>query len=657
MPARENKKTMTKRLIALLLCLLTLLCVAVPGQQSAASAEAPAAAAAPAEGAAAPSPAVADASQMTAVEDVVEEGMVPVPAGDLLDGEYSVTVECSSSMFRVVECTLSVHSGSMEATLVMSGTSYLCVFPGTALEAASAAEDACIPYAVDAEGRHCFTIPVPALDAGVPCAAFSKNKELWYDRTLLFRADSLPLTAFREGFFATAESLGLADGAYTVAVALSGGSGRAKISSPASLTVADGRCTLSVRWGSSNYDYMKVDGEQFLPLPGEEVSVFEIPVPFFDRPFAVIADTVAMSQPHEIAYRLLLDSSTLQKEEEEDPLPLSFAQHFRVQAAEGGALLLTLGEDQRFFLIPRESSVPEALPQDVPVLRIPLEGIYAASSSVPDLFLHCGALPALRFTATAESSWKLPEVLSAMEEGSLLYAGKYSAPDYELLLEEGCSLAVENTMILHNPKVKEKLEALGIPVLIEYSSYEPHPLGRVEWIKLWGLLSGHREEAEAFFEAQAAVLNSLASEAPTGKTVAFFHITSSGAAAVRKQADYVTQSILLAGGASPFTSLPDDGKALSTVTVQMEAFVSDARDADVLIYNSTVSGELRSLDDLLAKSGLFSSFRAVQSGNVWCTEQSMFQRSSATAAVIAEIHAILTGTADAQQLRYFRHVQ
>ena len=206
--------------MALLLSLLMLAGLPGLGQQGSASAEAP-------------SPAVADASQMTTVEDVVEEGMVPVFVESLKDGDWPVEVRSSSSMFRIENAVLHVKDGSMEVTLTMSGKSYLYLYPGTALEAATGEESGRIPFVEDEDGAHTFTVPVEALDAGFACAAFSKNKELWYDRTLLLRVDSLPVEAFREGFFVTAESLGLEDGTYTVEVALAGGSGRARVVSPA----------------------------------------------------------------------------------------------------------------------------------------------------------------------------------------------------------------------------------------------------------------------------------------------------------------------------------------------------------------------------------------------------------------------------------------
>ena len=281
-----------KKTIALLLCLLALLTFS--------------------HSVFADSPAVADASQMAAVEEVVEPGMRPVYAEDLVDGEYDIAFKCSSSMFRIDSALLKVHDGQMEAVLTMGSKSFLYVWSGSAEEAAAAPESAWIAP-VDAEdGRQTYTIPVEALDAPIPCAAYSKNKELWYDRTLLFRADSLPMEAFREGFFTTAGSLGLKDGDYTAAVTLAGGSGRAKVESPAALTVEDGLCTARIVWGSKNYDYMKVGETQYFPVNTEGNAAFEIPVLWFDRPMPVIADTVAMSEPHEIAYTLLFESKSLE---------------------------------------------------------------------------------------------------------------------------------------------------------------------------------------------------------------------------------------------------------------------------------------------------------------------------------------------------------
>lgn len=255
---------------------------------------------------------VATADDMTEIVDVVEDGMEAIPAGDLKDGVYDVTVDSSSTMFRVVECELTVENGTMTAVMTMGGTGYLYVYMGTGAEAVQAEESSYIPFEETEDGTHTFTVPVEALDTGISCAAFSKNKEMWYDRTLVFRADSLPVKAFADGVVATPESLGLADGSYTVEVALEGGSGRASVESPAELTIADGKATATIVWSSSNYDYMKVDGEQYDPVNTEGNSTFEIPVSGFDYKMAVSADTTAMSTPHEIEYTLYFDSASIQ---------------------------------------------------------------------------------------------------------------------------------------------------------------------------------------------------------------------------------------------------------------------------------------------------------------------------------------------------------
>ena len=256
---------------------------------------------------------IASPDETVAYEEVLEEGMTPIYADALLDGDYPVEMKSSSSMFSITDCILHVKDGEMTAEMFMSGTGYLYVYPDTAEEAVTHEESDYIPYTETEDGVHVFTIPVQALDAEIPCSAYSKKKEKWYDRTLLIRADSLPDDAFAESRFTTAESLGLADGEYTIEVKLEGGSGKASVTSPAKLTVSDGNASAEIIWSSNKYDYMLVNGEKFEPVSTEEYSVFEIPVNGFDYQMPVSADTTAMSQPYEIEYTLYFDSATVKE--------------------------------------------------------------------------------------------------------------------------------------------------------------------------------------------------------------------------------------------------------------------------------------------------------------------------------------------------------
>ena len=254
---------------------------------------------------------VASAGEMTMVEEVVEEGMTPVSPSELKDGTYEVEMKSSSSMFKVDRCELRVENGTMQAVLYMTSQSYLYLYAGTAEEAAAASEEDYIPREDAGDGMGSYTLPVEALDTGISCAAFSKKREKWYDRTLLFRADSLPQDAFLEARGTSAADLKLDDGEYTVDVTLAGGSGRASVESPAKLTVSGGAFTVTIAWSSSNYDYMVVDGVQYDPVNTEGNSVFGLPLTAFDTPVAVQADTTAMSQPYLIDYTLTFDSASV----------------------------------------------------------------------------------------------------------------------------------------------------------------------------------------------------------------------------------------------------------------------------------------------------------------------------------------------------------
>lgn len=254
---------------------------------------------------------VASASDMAEVEDVVEDGMIPIAGDQVKDGTYHVTVKSSSKMFDITACELTVEGGKMTATMHMGGKGYLYVYMGTGEQAAAASESDYIPFTEEADGTHSFTVPVDALDEGIDCAAFSKKKEKWYDRTILFRADSLPMDVFADGVVTTPADLGLADGTYTADVALAGGSGRASVESPAQLTVKDGKVTAKIVWSSKNYDYMKVGDTKYDAVIEDEHSTFEIPVSCFDWAMAVKADTTAMSEAHEIDYTLTFDAASV----------------------------------------------------------------------------------------------------------------------------------------------------------------------------------------------------------------------------------------------------------------------------------------------------------------------------------------------------------
>lgn len=337
---------------------------------------------------------------------------------------------------------------------------------------------------------------------------------------------------------------------------------------------------------------------------------------------------------------------------------LDYAQQFTADCYEGGYTMVSIPDSgQKFLVVPQDAAEVDSLPADVTVLRQPVENIYLVSTSVMDLILHLDALDSITLSGTKAEGWYLPEAKQAMEEGRIAYAGKYSAPDYEQILAANCSLAIQNTMILHTPEVKEQLEHFGIPVLVERSSYESGPLERMEWIKLYGILLGKEEQAEQVFAAQEAAIAPLLEQEPTGKSCAFFSLSSNNLATVRKGSDYVAKMIEMAGGAYVFSDLTDNGNSLATMNLPLEDFYAGAKDADVLIYNSAIEGTIASVSQLTEKFPLLSEFKAVQNGQVWCTSQSLFQQSMELADLILDMNKVFTeGTPDADTLKFLTHV-
>ena len=256
--------------------------------------------------------AVASGDDVIATESVGYVGMEAIPAADVKDGEYPIGVDSSSSMFKIAYCLLKVKDGTMTAEMTINSKSYDYLYAGTAEEAAKADSSQYIsPQETD--GKYIFELPVAALDQEIKCASFSHKRQLWYDRTLVFRAGSIDPDALPQKEQVTVSSLGLKDGDYTVDVKLEGGSGRASVQSPAELTVKNGNAAAKIIWSSNKYDYMRIGEEKYLPIDSKEFSVFEIPVSAFDTKLKIAADTTAMSTPHEIEYTLYFDSASIKQ--------------------------------------------------------------------------------------------------------------------------------------------------------------------------------------------------------------------------------------------------------------------------------------------------------------------------------------------------------
>ena len=251
------------------------------------------------------SEAVSSAAE-SAVSEAASESAAASSARTLEDGTYTAEFDTDSSMFHVNEAsdgkgTLTVEDGQMTLHISLQSKKIVNLYVGMAADAPDHEADWLQPTTDTvtysdgtSEEVYGFDVPVEALDTDFQLAILG-TKGKWYDHTVSVRNVEAQ----------AAEAVETpADGSYTCEVTLEGGSGRATVDSPAALTVADGKMTATIVWSSPNYDYMIVDGEKYLPTNTEGNSTFEIPVSALGVPLSVVADTVAMSTPHEIEYTL-----------------------------------------------------------------------------------------------------------------------------------------------------------------------------------------------------------------------------------------------------------------------------------------------------------------------------------------------------------------
>ena len=332
-------------------------------------------------------------------------------------------------------------------------------------------------------------------------------------------------------------------------------------------------------------------------------------------------------------------------------MELQYAKNFSVDDYEGGYKILKTMDGTQILVVPEEKEVPDGISKDVVVVKQPVKNLYVVSSSIMDIFSKLDAMDAIRLSSQKEEDWYVQDAKDAMERGDILYAGKYSKPDYELIVSENCSLAIENTMITHSPEVSEMLADFDIPTMIEYSSYESHPLGRVEWVKFFGALIGKDELAQKIFDEEVRLVDEVTSVEKTDKTVAFFYVTSNGLIQVRSSSDYVPKMINLAGGNYIPTNIGDPDSKRSTVSMQIEDFYDQAKDVDFIIYNSSIDGGIGSVQELLDKCAVLKDFKAVKEGNVWCTTNDMYQQSMSIGYLIHDMHAMLQGK-DQDEMTY-----
>lgn len=319
-------------------------------------------------------------------------------------------------------------------------------------------------------------------------------------------------------------------------------------------------------------------------------------------------------------------------------MELDYAKEFSVERFLGGYRMITVGETEKYLVVPEDRSVPKELEEGVVVLEMPIDKVYVASTSLVSLIDAIGELSRVKLVATDVEDWYIASVTEAMKAGRMGYSGSFQEPDYEKMVEQGIELHIDTTMIDTCPEVKEKFAELSIPSLVEISSKESHPLARVEWVKLMGVLFGKETEAEEYFDNQKALMERAMAAEKSGVTVAMGYITSSGKYYARNGGDYLVQMIEMAGGEYVCADIAPEKSG--NTSMSFEEWYAAFQDADYLFYWN-FGNKFYSIQEMIAYEPLLADLKAVKEGHVWITSPDFSQATSAISSIVSDMNTIL----------------
>lgn len=327
---------------------------------------------------------------------------------------------------------------------------------------------------------------------------------------------------------------------------------------------------------------------------------------------------------------------------------LEYAQNFTLNYYKGGYKTFTVSSDEEheFLLVPEGKSVPADLADNMVVLQQPINKMTFNSTGMVSIMDAMDALDCIATVGTDVDGWYIDNVKAVVESGDVVYSGSYKEPDYELLMSEGVQIVIDTTMLNNNPDVVEKYNELNIPVVIEQSSKENHPLGRVEWVKLLAAMINKEEAADVYFQEQIKKVEAVSNSESSGKTVAMFFMSTDGTTVYARNAgDYMTAMILAAGGEY---IMPDVGvDKTGNAKMSMEDFYATCGEADYIFYLN-YSNAFSTKEEMIAFDPIFADFKAVKDGNVWITSKAFTQSTAAIATIIENMNEVLNDNSVAE---------
>lgn len=354
------------------------------------------------------------------------------------------------------------------------------------------------------------------------------------------------------------------------------------------------------------------------------------------------------------AFPVMAEESASEGMEIVSSMELQYANNFSVDYLANGCKIITDGGEQKFLWVPEGVTVSEEDAKDMTILQAPLTKLGCFSTTHATLFHAIGALDKVTMVTTDKEKWHIDQVVQQMEDGTTVFVGKNSDPDYELISAAAPQIVVISANTLHgSDEVLAKFDELDIPYIADSMHLENHPLGRIEWVKLIGALLDMEDEANAYFDAEVekvqAVADSVAAEESHPSIIQTY--VYDGNVYVRNGGDYVNKMLMLAGGTYPFAELEPEKGGNTKMTV--EDFYKDSIETDILIYDNTSDTSVSSVQDILANGDYLSDMKAIKEGNVWGIEKNYWQSADDVATMIEDIATIIYHPEDAENLHYF----
>lgn len=334
-------------------------------------------------------------------------------------------------------------------------------------------------------------------------------------------------------------------------------------------------------------------------------------------------------------------------------MELKYANNFSVDYCANGCKIIVDGSERTFLWVPEGNEIPDDT-GDMIVLQAPLTKLGCFSTTHAALFNAIGAVDKITLVTSAQEKWQIAQVAQQMEEGTTIYVGKNSAPDFELISQAAPQVIIITANTMHgSTEVLEKLDELGIFYVADSQHLETHPLGRVEWVKLIGALLDMEEEADAYFDNACNRVEEVAASV-MGQTTHPSIIQTyvyNNLFYVRNGASYVNKMLTMAGGTYPFADLnPEDS---GNTKMSVEEFYASTLDTDILIYDNIDDPNVSCIADILEYGDYLADMKAIKEGNVWGLKKNYFQAYDDVATMIEDIATIIYYPENEAQLHYF----